>query len=137
MAWTCLVYNLFVCVQLVSGIGGEFFSLLNLLLFCALNGTTILATIIAYSKMSWLHAIGPLITLSQLGACLQAFMQDELDEKSIYLVQASAIMAYCLALFTMITKWAVQAPTIFLLSQLNFYLANSPGEQGEIFGVIL
>ena len=46
-------------------------------------------------------------------------------------------MAYCLALFTMITKWAVQAPTIFLLSQLNFYLANSPGEQGEIFGVIL
>ena len=46
-------------------------------------------------------------------------------------------MAYCLALFTMITKWAVQAPTIFLLSQLNFYLANSPAEKSEVFGVIV
>ena len=114
MAWICLVYNLIVCIQLVTALGFDFFSLFNVLVFSSTNGIAIITTIIGYKKLNYLNAIGPLILLTQFGPCLQVRLHDELSEKSIFLVQCSAITIYCLVIFTMITKWIVQAPLAFL-----------------------
>ena len=64
VTWACLVYNFIVCFQLVSSIGLDFFSLFNVLILCTTNGTTIVITLIAYKKLRWLHALGPLIMVT-------------------------------------------------------------------------
>ena len=131
-------------MQLVSNIGLDFFSVINVLILCATNGTTIVITLIAYKKLTWLHALGPLIMLTQLAACLQTQMYAELGDKSVYLIQGSFVIFYCLILFTMVTKWCVQAPLIFMIAQIGLYIINivwkeeeGKGDWSDIFGVII
>ena len=66
LAWTLLIYNVMLCVQLTSHIGLNFFSIGNLALLCITNGAAIFATIASYSYVSWMHAIGPLLMMTQL-----------------------------------------------------------------------
>ena len=64
VAWICLAYNLIVCIQLVTAIGFDFFSLFNVLVFSITNGIAIICILIGYKKLNYLNAIGPLILLT-------------------------------------------------------------------------
>ena len=49
-------------------------------------------------------------------------------------------MVYCLALLTLTTKWVVQAPLNFVISQIGLYIANSIGtnaSKSAVFGCLI
>ena len=64
IAWTCLIYNVMICVTLVFDVGFDFFSVGNLCILCVSNSAAILTVIVAYKDSRWLHAVGPLIMLT-------------------------------------------------------------------------
>lgn len=81
VSWICLVYNLLVCAVLVSIMGLDLLGIADVVLLCAVNLAAIVATILAYRKLAWMHALGPLIMLTQFCACLQTRLFTELNEK--------------------------------------------------------
>ena len=64
IAWTCLIYNVMICVTLVFDVGLDFFSVGNLCILCVSNSAAIVTVIVAYKDSRWLHAVGPLIMLT-------------------------------------------------------------------------
>lgn len=114
LAWTCLVYNFVVCVQLVLTLELNFFTILNFALLCLSNGGSIFVTIAAYKRTSWLHAISPFIMLTQLCFCLQPQLF-ELPDSTKWLLQGSMLVIYCLAMLVLVTKWLVQALIAFTI----------------------
>ena len=106
ISWTCLLYNVFLTVLLVAHVGFPYFRLANLSVLCLTNGTAILATILSYTQVRWIHAVGPLVIITQLAPCLQTLMFD-LGLKTNMLITGSFIVVYCLVLFTMTTKWSL------------------------------
>ena len=126
-SWACLLYNLALCCHTVSMIGYDFFSVSNLLLLCVSNGAAIVATIASYRSLRWLHAIAPLLMLTQLATSLFAVFF-ELGQKAELLLLVSLLVWYCLCQLALVTKWIIQAPLALLISQVGLYLVNRPGQ---------
>lgn len=95
----------------------------NLCALCLTNFAAIAATIIAYKSLKLIHAIAPLLMLTQLASCWQTHLFD-LGPKGTSLILGSFLLIYCLCQFTLTTKWIVQAPFALLVSQAGLFLVN-------------
>ena len=77
--------------------------------------------------------------LTQIAACLQTQLYD-MGEKGRTFIIGSCLIIYCVVLFTLTTKWAVQAPFAFFASQVCLYLANGIGSDtktSDVMGVVV